>query len=100
MKSQVMKLANQIFKHNPTEGRSKAMKAAWKIVKSQAFDFVRFQKKDGTISERFIDRNWTKYQPHQKSGRTAPAGLVVCADIAKATAGKYPIISFYQDKVA
>jgi hypothetical protein len=98
IKSQVMKLANQIHKHNPSEGRSKATKIAWSIVKSGNFEFVRFQKKDGTVSERFIDRNWTAYQSTKKSGRTAPDGLVVCADLAKVNAGKYPIISFYTDK--
>jgi hypothetical protein len=98
VQSQVAKLANQIYKHNKEQGRSKAFKTAWAIIKSGNFEFVRFQKKDGTVSERFIDRNWTAYQSTKKSGRTAPDGLVVCADLAKVNAGKYPIISFYTDK--
>jgi hypothetical protein len=67
VQSQVAKLANQIYKHNKEQGRSKAFKTAWAIIKSGNFEFVRFQKKDGTVSERFIDRNWTAYQSTKKS---------------------------------
>jgi hypothetical protein len=100
IKSQVMKLANQIHKHNPSEGRSKATKIAWSIVKSGNFEFVRFTKVSGEVSERFIDRNWTEYYAPKGSGRSAKPNQVICVDLAKQAAGKYGIISFYQSKVA
>lgn len=93
-------LAHQI-KGNYTNW-SKALKAAYIIVKSNTVEIIRFRKvKGGESGKRVICRKITDFITVKGTGKESPAGLEKAVDLAKYILGNTysTVISWYDSKI-
>jgi len=76
-----------------------ALRYAHKMVKnSNEVQLITFVKKSGKQTTRVVSLKWTDFVT-PVGGPRRPKGMRIVADLAKAAAMDYPIISFYADMV-
>jgi hypothetical protein len=92
-------LAAQIMAADKTMTRSDAMTTAWLIVRKseqkETIVMLTFAKISGETCRRVVSTNWKHYAPPTGTGKPAPAGLKLYADLGKYIGGQRCIISTY-----